>query len=244
MRVSKNLIPLAAVAVLAVGCSSGNDSDSDSGFPFPSSAPSSSSSTGSGATEAAAPQKALPVQVTGPNKAVLADSSDPKLEVTPEPATDASFTEKVKHKLREDVLRQVKVPGKTSADCPKGITLKANAVSTCNVTYEGATVPYEVKISKSYKPGSFMTFYNSTPKKGLLVADAAYGRLWETYKSRSDASKISCEELPAAKAFDFGKDTGLRCQYWSEYGGDNGDGGFKGLGVKVGTYGVDFYEVD
>ncbi|MGW9245135.1 hypothetical protein [Streptomyces badius] len=239
MRISKNLIGLAAIGILVTGCGSSSDDDSARA----------SGSTGSAGTapseEAKAPEPGadLAVPVTGPQADVVASSSDPKLKVLPKPANGASFTEKVEHKLQEDLLRRLKVPGKTSANCPDGVTQKAGAVSICNVTYEGATVPYEIEISEKYKPGSFLTFYNSTPKQSILVAKAAYERLWTSYKGRSDASKLSCEELPVAKAVDEETETGLHCQYWSKYAGDERNGGFVKLGIKVNRHNVDFFEV-
>ncbi|MDX3505146.1 hypothetical protein PV689_24790 [Streptomyces sp. ATCC51928] len=239
MRISKNLIGLAAVGILAAGCGSSSSDDS---------AGSSGSSGSAGqapSEEAKAPEPGadLAVPVTGPQPDVLASSSDPKLKVTPKPANGASFTEKVEHKLQEDLLGRLKVPGKTSANCPDGVTQKASAVSICNVTYEGATVPYEIEISEKYKPGSFVTFYNSTPKKGLLVAKNAYDRLWTSHKGRTDISKLSCDELPAAKAVDEETETGFHCQYWGKHGGEDGTGGFVKLGIKVNRHNVDFFEV-
>jgi hypothetical protein len=237
MRYTKQLVGLAVLGVFAVGCG-----PSDGGGK----AATSDAGAATASTEKkprAETQQALPVAVTGPQEDVVASSDDPKLKVTPEPPNSASFTEKVEHKLREDVLSDIKVPGETSADCPKGVTQKANAVSVCNVTYEGAVIPYEIKISDSYKPGSIMTFYNAKPTKGLLVAKDAYDKLWSSYKSRSDASKLACQELPVAKAVEIESDTGLRCQYWGKYGGENHDGGYVSLGVKVSSFGVEFYEV-
>ncbi len=71
------------------------------------------------------PKADLAVPVTGPQPDVLASSSDPKLKVTPEPDNSAPFDERVEHKLQEDLLARLKIPGKTSADCPDGVTRKA-----------------------------------------------------------------------------------------------------------------------
>ncbi|MCF3170814.1 MULTISPECIES: hypothetical protein [Streptomyces] len=238
MRISKNLIGLAAVGILVAGCSSSTD---DSARPAGSTG--SADSASGDKAKAPEPKADLAVPVTGPQPDVLASSSDPKLKVTPEPDNSAPFDERVEHKLQEDLLARLKIPGKTSADCPDGVTRKAGAVSVCNVTYEGATVPYEIKISDKYKEGSFVTFYTSTPKKGLLVAKNAYDRLWTSHKGRSDISKLSCEELPAAKAVAEETETGQYCQYWSAYAGDDGKGGYVKLGIKVNRHNVDFFEV-
>ncbi|MBV7245155.1 hypothetical protein [Streptomyces sp. MW-W600-10] len=245
MRISKNLIGLAAVGILAAGCGSSSSDDSAGSSGSSGSSGSAGSASQAPSEEAKAPEPGadLAVPVTGPQPDVLASSSDPKLKVTPKPANGASFTEKVEHKLQEDLLGRLKVPGKTSANCPDGVTQKASAVSICNVTYEGATVPYEIEISEKYKPGSFLTFYNSTPKKGLLVAKNAYDRFWTANKGRSDISKLSCEELPAAKAVDEETETGFHCQYWGKYAGEDGKGGFVKLGIKVNRHNVDFFEV-
>ncbi|CAM5382856.1 hypothetical protein SBADM41S_01371 [Streptomyces badius] len=123
MRISKNLIGLAAIGILVTGCGSSSDDDSAR----------TSGSTGSAGTapseEAKAPEPGadLAVPVTGPQADVVASSSDPKLKVLPKPANGASFTEKVEHKLQEDLLRRLKVPGKTSANCPDGRALSVSA---------------------------------------------------------------------------------------------------------------------
>ncbi|MFC9034248.1 hypothetical protein [Streptomyces arboris] len=239
MHYTKKLIGLAAVGILAVGCGSG-DSTGSTVKPAADAKPDTAQET------SAAPQTApLPVAVAGPQKDVLDSSSDGQLKVLPKPDNSAPFTERVEHKLQEQLLSRIKVPGKTSAECPDGVTQKAGAVSTCNVTYEGAVIPYEVKISDSYKEGSFMTFYNSKPLKGLIVAKVVYDQLFEQYGSgsgRSDSSKLACEELPAATAVDFDTDSGLTCQYWSKYGNE-GDGGYETLRIKAGPYGPSFEQV-
>ncbi|MET7369328.1 DUF4333 domain-containing protein [Streptomyces sp. NPDC005566] len=237
MRNSKFLVALLAAGLLTAGC--GSDDGSASG-----SASGGSEKSG----DAAAQGKALPVVVDGPQKDVL-KSGDKGLKVTPAPARGASFTKQVEHRLRESVLLSTKVPGTTAADCPDGVTQKAGAVSTCTVTYEGAEIPYEVTISDSYREGSFITSYTAEPGKGLLVAKVVYHQFNEQYgaaSGRSDASKLSCDEIPAAKAYDFDTDSGYTCTFWSEYGGD-GDGGYKTLRVTVGPAGYNapgFEEVE
>ncbi|MEV4874942.1 hypothetical protein [Streptomyces cyaneofuscatus] len=239
MHYTKKLIGLAAVGILAVGCGSGGSTGSTVN-------PAADAKPDTAQETSAAPQAApLPVAVDGPQKDVLDSSSDGQLKVLPKPDNSAPFTERVEHKLQEQLLSRIKVPGKTSAECPDGVTQKAGAVSTCNVTYEGAVIPYEVKISDSYKEGSFMTFYNSKPLKALVVAKVVYDQLFEQYGSgsgRSDASKLACEEFPAATAVDFDADSGLTCQYWSKYGNE-GDGGYETLRVKAGAYGTSFEQV-
>ncbi|MET7641380.1 hypothetical protein [Streptomyces sp. NPDC005438] len=237
MRHTKMLVGLVAVGVLATGCGSG-DSSSES-KPAHADARDAENAENAENDTKESPQAAMPVAITGPQSDVLTSSTDDKLKVRPEPPNTAPFTDRVEHKLREQVLSSVKVPGKTSADCPDGVTQKAGAVSTCNVTYEGAVVPYEVKISDSYKEGSFMTFYNTKPLKGLVVAKAVYQTLYKQYgpeSGRSDASKLACQKLPAAKAVALQTDSGLRCQYWSKYAGQ-GKGGYETLSVKAGSYG-------
>ncbi|MEV6311700.1 hypothetical protein AB0M10_24245 [Streptomyces sp. NPDC051840] len=238
MRHTKLLIPLLAAGLLTAGCGS-DDADSSTGASSGSGKRSSSSSGKSGGSGDQASGKDLAVAITGPQKEVL-ESGDKGLEVTPEPARDAPFTEQIEHKLREDVIRDARVPGKTEANCPDGVTQKASAVSKCTVTYEGAEIPYTVTISDSYREGSFITSYTAEPQKMLLVAKATYNQFNESYGSesgRSDASKLSCDEIPTAKAFDFDSDSGYTCQYWSEYGGEDGDGGFKTLKIAIGKAG-------
>lgn len=227
MRNSKALIGLLAAGLITAGC--GSDG----------------SSSGSGEGKA---QKALPVIVDGPQKDVRKRGDD-NIKVTPAPERGAPLTEQVEHRLREAVLLDVKVPGETSATCPGGVTQKAGAVTPCTVTYEGAAIPYEVKISDSYTKGSMITSYTTTPKKGVLVAKVMYDLLYETYGAESGrdyASKLSCEELPAAKVVEWESDTGYTCQYWNKHA-NGGDGGYRTLRIKTGPSGYNtpgFEEVE
>ncbi|MEU2677315.1 hypothetical protein ABZ638_10525 [Streptomyces sp. NPDC007107] len=230
MRNSKLLVALLAAGLLTAGCNSGDGDDGGSHRKSRSNHGSGSDNdSDGGGGSASAPEDDLAVLIDGPQKEVL-KSGDEGLKVTPKPAQGASFTKQIEHKLQETVLSGTKVPGKTSASCPDGVTQKASAVSRCTVTYEGAEIPYTVTISDSYREGSFITSYQARAEKGLLVAKTAYQAFYERYgaeSGRSDASKLSCEELPVAKAVDWGTDTGDTCQFWSKYGGDKGDGGYR-----------------
>ncbi|MCJ1679261.1 hypothetical protein MTF65_18305 [Streptomyces sp. APSN-46.1] len=222
MRNAKILIGLVAAGLLTAGCgSTGSSSDSSGG---------------------GAAQKAMPVAIDGPQEGVRKRGED-NLKVTPAPELSAPFIQKVEHRLRESVLLTAKVAGETSAKCPNSVTQKAGAVSQCVVTYEGAEIPYEVKIGDSYKEGSSIISYNSTAKTGLLVGKVVYDALNERYGSESGtthASKLACEEIPAAKAVDFNSDTGYKCQYWSKHA-NNGKGGYDTLRVTTGpTGGIGF----
>ncbi|WP_405009970.1 hypothetical protein [Kitasatospora sp. NBC_01539] len=223
-----------AVGLLAVGCSSaGGGSGLDETFTA-----GSAGASPKAAGSAGAAGKALPVAIDGPQKDVVMRGGD-ALKVLPAPESDTPFAEKLKHSLRETLLSRAHVPGETSADCPNGVTQKAGAVSQCTVTYEGAQVPYEVKISDSYKPGSFIISYTRTPKKGLLVAKMVYNLLWESYgadSGRTDTSRLACDEIPVAKTVDFDSDTGYTCQYWSEHA-DDGEPGYATLKVTMGSSG-------
>ncbi|WP_234321313.1 hypothetical protein [Streptomyces katrae] len=216
---------MATVTLLSAGCSSAETAQR-------------------GAADDAA--KALPVAITGPQPDVHMRGGD-ALRVTPLPEVGAPFVQKVEHALREDVLGSAKVAGETSAKCPDGVTQQAGAISQCVVTYAGAEIPYEVKISDSYKAGSSVISYTKEPKQGLLVGKLVYQMINENYGSesgRSDASKLACDELPAAKAFDFGADTGFRCHYWGEHA-NKGKPGFTTLQIKIGSkgYAYSFEEV-
>lgn len=220
------MIGVSAVALLSAGCSSAETAQ------------------GGAAADAA---KALPVAVTGAQPDVHMRGGD-ALRVTPAPEAGAPLAQKVEHALREDVLSIAKVAGETSAKCPAGVTRKAGAVSQCVVTYAGAEIPYEVKISDSYTAGSSFISYTKEPKKGLLVDKLVYQMINESYGSesgRTDASKLACDKLPAAKAFDFGADTGYKCQYWGEHA-DNGEPGFRTVQVGIGRkgYSYSFEEVE
>lgn len=229
MQNSKIVVVLVAVGLLATGCGS-SDADAEDGA-------------------GGAAQKALPVAIDGPQKDVVPQrETGEKLKITPLPAMNAPFVEKVEHNLRQAVLRSARVPGETSAKCPDGVDEKAGAVSQCVATYEGAEIPYEVKISDSAKTGSSLIFFDTTPKKGLLVAKAVYDSLNESYGSesgRTDASKLACEEMPAAKAVPLGKDTGFTCQYWTKFA-DQGEPGYATLRIKMGAqgYGLGFEPVE
>ncbi|MFG2987104.1 hypothetical protein ACGFYQ_38645 [Streptomyces sp. NPDC048258] len=178
------------------------------------------------------------VAIDGPQKDVRKRGED-NLKVTPAPERGAPLIQQVEHRLREAILLDAKVAGETSAKCPNGVTQKAGAVSQCLVTYGGAEIPYEVKISDSYTEGSSITSYTTTPKTGLLVGKVVYNALNERYGSESgstDASKLACEEIPAAKAVDLKSDTGYKCQYWGKHAND-GKGGYETLRVMMGASG-------
>jgi len=196
---------------------------------------------------AAAPVAPLPVPVSGPQPEVVPYGNSSALKVKPAPRYDASIEEKLKHALQEDLLGMVRVPGKTSVDCPDGITLKASAISHCVVTYEGVEVPYEVKIGDKYREGSFIFSYNKVAMKAVLVDKVVYNEFNERFgaeSGRTETSKLACEEFPAVKVVEFGENTGLTCHYWSEYGPD-GEPGYITVNVIVGDRGtrLDFEEV-
>ncbi|MFF3784091.1 hypothetical protein [Streptomyces sp. NPDC001933] len=226
MRFPRILTSVAAVTLLSAGCGT------------------SESAQGGGTDDAA---KALPVAITGPQPDVHMRGGD-KLRVTPAPDLGAPFVKKVEHALREDVLSTAKVVGETSAKCPAGVTQKAGAVSQCVVTYAGAEIPYDVKISDSYTAGSSIISYTKEPKKALLVDKLVYQMINEKYgaeSGRTDASKVACDKLPAAKAFGYGADTGFTCQYWGEHA-KNGEPGYRTVQIKIGSnsYSYNFEEVE
>jgi hypothetical protein len=233
---AKTLINVLAVGLLAVGCgSAGGTSAQDQTTAGGSPGAAAAVKT----TAPAAAAKVLPVAVDGPQKDVVMRGGGDALKVLPVPGNDAPFVEKVKHSLRENVLSRAHAPGETSADCPGGVTQQAGAVTRCTVTYEGAQVPYEVKISDSYKEGSIIISYTRTPKAGLLVAKTVYNLLWESYgpeSGRTDSSKLACDELPVAKTVDLDSDTGYTCQYWGEHAKD-GEPGYATLKITMGSSG-------
>ncbi|WP_405852236.1 hypothetical protein OG361_05890 [Streptomyces sp. NBC_00090] len=207
---------MAAVTLLSAGCGT------------------SETAQGGGTDDAA---KALPVAITGPQSDVYMRGGGDALRVKPFPEISAPIEQKVQHALRENVLSIAKVPGETSAKCPAGITLKSGAVSKCVVTYAGAEIPYDVKISDSYTAGSSIISYTKEPKKALLVDKLVYQMINERYgaeSGRTDASKVACDKLPAAKAFDYGADTGFTCQYWGEHA-KNGEPGYRTVRLKIGS---------
>ncbi|MFI5531785.1 hypothetical protein ACIA8O_24955 [Kitasatospora sp. NPDC051853] len=233
-RMIQAFTAVVAVGLLTTACgTSGSPSGStDSGAAGSSAAGSAKSAPADTAKSAA---KVLPVAIDGPQKDVVQRGGGDALKVTPAPDSKAPVVEKVEHALREDVLSAAHVPGTTSAKCADGITMKAGAVSQCVVTYEGAEIPYEVKISDKYTEGSFVFSYTKTQKKALLVAKEIYNRFHERYGSTSTASRLACDEIPAAKTFDFGADTGYTCQYWSEHGTKDGKPGYVTVKVRIGS---------
>ncbi|MFE1318954.1 hypothetical protein [Kitasatospora phosalacinea] len=241
MQLSKHLLVGALAAVLLTSaCSSGSDSGADAGL-------GSGSGSGSGSSSKAAAGAALPVAVDGPVADVYlrSSSSGDALRVKPAPDRSAPLVEKVEFALREDLLSQAHTPGETTAKCPDGITQKAGAVSLCVATFEGAEVPYEVKISDSYTEGSMIISYTKTPKKGLLVARTVQAMLYEQYGPESGyegAGKLACQEMPVAGAYDFDTDTGFTCQYWSEHA-DDGKPGYTTLKVRMNSRNADLQPV-
>ncbi|WP_151772125.1 hypothetical protein [Streptomyces abyssomicinicus] len=214
MRTTRIFTGIIAAALACAGCSASGDSSDDAGQNA----------------------KPLPHAIDGPQPDVFPQGGD-ELRVKPAPKAGDSVEEKIQHALRENVLSIAHTPGETSAKCPDGITMKASVTSSCTVTYEGAEIPYEVKISDSYREGSMVFSYEKTPKSALLVAKEIYNLMWEHYgkdSGRSDASKLACDELPAAKAVKFGADTGYACQYWGEHGTADGEPGYVTVDIIMG----------
>ncbi|NUR52058.1 MAG: hypothetical protein HOV71_28360 [Hamadaea sp.] len=225
MRSLRSVCSVVLAGMLAAGCN-----------PFSSSADSSGDAGDSGGGTP------LPVSITGPQTDVVGRGDSDLLRIKPAPAASAPVREKIEHALREDVLSTVRVLGTTSATCAGGITMKAGAVSECVVTYQGVDVPYEVKISDRYTDGAMVFSYTKKPTKGLLVAKVIYNLMNERYgaeSGRTDASKLACDELPAAKVIDFGSDTGYTCQYWSKYAKD-GKPGYVTLKITMGKTSTSF----
>jgi hypothetical protein len=105
----------------------------------------------------------------------------------------------VEHALREDVLGIAKVADETTAKCPAGVTQTADAVNRCVVTYAGAEIPYEVKISDSYTAGSSIIAYTKEPQQGLLVGKLVYQMIYGAESGRTDASKVACDGPPPGR---------------------------------------------
>ncbi|GAA2105868.1 hypothetical protein GCM10009759_43400 [Kitasatospora saccharophila] len=246
MRLSKTFLVGALAAVLLTSaCSS--DADSGAGSGSDSALGSASTASSGSPTPTSNAGAALPVAVTGPVADVYLRSGDSgdALKVTPAPDRSAPLVEKVEFALREDLLSKARTPGETTAKCPDGVTQKAGAVSRCVATFEGAEVPYEVKISDSYKEGSMIISYTKTPKKGLLVAKTIQAQLYDQYGPESGyegAGKLACQEMPVAKAYDFETDTGFTCQYWSEHAA-GGKPGYTTLKVRMNSRNADLQTV-
>lgn len=218
MRNSKVLIGLIASGLLLTGCGGGDSADSSGG--------------GAG-------QKPLAVAIDGPQKDVFLRASGDQLRVKPYPELSDPLVKKVVHRLRETTLATTKVPGTTSASCPNGVTLGAGAVSRCVATYEGAEIPYEVKISDTYTKGSSVFSYTTEAQKAVLVAKFVYNAMYEGYGAESghiDASKLACDEIPVAKTVEMNSDTGYTCQWWGKFA-NKGEPGYETLRVTIGPTG-------
>ncbi|MGD9485243.1 DUF4333 domain-containing protein [Streptomyces sp. TRM70308] len=210
MRIPKIVTAVAAAALLTAGCGS-DDGGSDGGGETRADA-------AAGAEETPTPAEPLAVEISGPQQDVV-ESHDDLVAPSPEPGSGAEFAEKVEYKLREKLLRQAKVNGETTADCPDGITREAGATSTCTATYEGVEIPFEVTISDRYEEGDFLIQYDTAPQQDLLVAKRVFHEFWERHQDSGGYEQmLSCDELPAAVAVDRGGDSGYQCQVWHEAG--------------------------
>ncbi|MFE0817929.1 hypothetical protein ACFW40_12870 [Streptomyces sp. NPDC058807] len=233
MRIRKIAPVVVAAVLLTAGC--GSDGDGDNGNN------NSQNSAGSGSQqqEQKPESKPLAVELTQAQAEVVQDNDD--LETPqPEPDSSSEFTEKVEHRLRKDLLRAAKVNGKTTADCPAGVTLKASAASTCTASYEGVEIPFTVKIADDYGAGDFLIRYDAQQEKDLLVAKRVYQEFWERHEdSGGYEQKLTCDEIPAVKAVEKGADTGYKCQVWHEAGNRTTT-----FSVVMDTFGYSFTPVD
>lgn len=222
MRITRTLVGVVAVGVLAVGCGS-SDSDDKSGPADNSATPSASTDPGGAADgdDAQADDgdvegEELPVKIDAPVKELLED----RPKISPEPPRDASETEKVIHDLREKTLAMAGVEGKTAGSCAGGkVTMKASATTTCTVTYEGLKVPWEVTISDKYKPGGIIFMYQAKPLKGVLTAKGVGGEFYKQQKQRG-IEEVQCSEIPDAELVELNTQTEHRCQYLLDEGGE------------------------
>ncbi|GAA4659646.1 hypothetical protein GCM10023347_08890 [Streptomyces chumphonensis] len=243
MRITKIAVAVVAAALLTAGCGSDDGGDGGGKKTTDSAANGAQRNDDGGAEgDGEGDGEFLAVEITEGRSEVVESNEDLKTP-QPEPGSDADFTEKVEHRLRETLLRQAKVNGETSAECPDGVTLKASATSECTATYEGVEVPFEVTIKDDYEEGAFFIQYDADAKKDLLLAQGVYDAWWTRHGENATGEveqKLTCDEIPPVQAVDRGADTGHRCQVWTKYG-DTGE--FSTFDVTTDSFGPQFTPV-
>jgi hypothetical protein len=217
-RIPRALSGVAVAALLAAGCASEADAparpdpaDKPPGTasgPAPESSPASNAPPSTPTMPTPTPSPA--VRITGPQEGVAASGADMQ-DPPGRPPDDADFTAQVEYALQGDLLSDARVPGRTTAVCPHGVTQEARARSACTVTYEGVEIPYTVTIGESYEPGDVLTPYRAEPERRLLVATRVHHEFWDRFGGDA-GTELSCDEIPAAVAVAEGEPTGYTCR--------------------------------
>ncbi|MGY1451816.1 hypothetical protein [Streptomyces sp. SS8] len=230
MRHIRTVTAILAVGLLTAGCGGSEDGNGGSGTQSSAEAGNNKSDRSDRTEEG----ERLPVVVESPAGEPVGTSPT----ISPSPARDADFTEKVIHELRKRTVRMAGAMGSTSGSCEGGeITLKAKAATECTVAYADVEIPWTVTISDSYKEGSFFIRYDAEPGKGLLAGEGVRAKLWQDNNQYSE--EMRCEELPEAEVVDLDADTGYKCQIVNKKSDGSGEYTVD-MAVKVNPRGPSF----
>lgn len=122
------------------------------------------------------------------------------------PGDAARPDEQILYDLQERVVATAGVQAETKAKCEGGvITGTVDQTVTCNITYEGLVVTYEVDIE-----GGTPTFnWTAVAESSVLTAEGVGLAYWA--KHGDDAAELRCDKMPEKKLVKLGKDTGYRC---------------------------------
>ncbi|MBC2869858.1 hypothetical protein H1R13_34365 [Streptomyces mexicanus] len=168
----KLVITLAAAGLLATGCGGGKSDSSDAD------------------AKVSAPAKVTMTQrLTDPG-------SSPDPEPSPSPADSAPFNEQVAYELQKRTLKMAHAPGKTTGECPKGLSSKEGTKATCTTTYEGLKVQWKVTVGDKAAwsfSGDYVTF-DATPSTGIITRDGVARLLFGNFSPEY----VLCNNIPKA----------------------------------------------
>ncbi|MFE9968092.1 hypothetical protein OG894_42740 (plasmid) [Streptomyces sp. NBC_01724] len=218
MNIRRTFLGIAIIALVCAGCGrSGSDDD------------------GSHAADSAPPKsgKELPVAITSAEPGLLTVKTLYDA-LPPEPADDATFTDRTLWALRKSTLAIAGIPGKTIAACEGGKVSEEPGVTTrCTVTYEGAKVPWSVRFDEP--AGDLRPYEITNAGQTVLTAKSVYGKFWNEYNQVS--KYLRCGRVPDLELVAYDRDTGHRCQYASSV---DGKARWVNVPVSVGEHGVIF----
>lgn len=184
-----------ALAVAMSGCGSADDTDE----------------TATDAAEAGAAQSptasvaAEGVAISMPDGPYVTPSP-----IEPSPARDESLEAKILYALKSKVAKQAGISIKTTAQCDPAIKSNADQKTTCTVTYEGLSVPFEVEING----GRTVASYRARPSKALLVKDGVHIAFAHYAEPYADLSSLRCsDDLPEKALVEVDGKTGYTCSY-------------------------------
>ncbi|MFF3910289.1 hypothetical protein ACFYZJ_31030 [Streptomyces sp. NPDC001848] len=166
------VIPLAVAGLFVTGCG-GEKSD-----------------TSHADAKASAPGKvAMTQKLTNPG-------TSPSLEPSPSPDNAAPFAEQLAYELQNRTLKMADAPGKTTGQCPKGLSSKKGTKTTCTTTYEGLKVQWDVTIGDKAAwsvTGDYVSF-EATPRAGILTREGVARMLFGNFSPEY----VLCNNIPKA----------------------------------------------